>query len=59
MFGMDDISGKILRPAAILACVLLALGSIPARAERIKDLASVQGVRQNQLIGYGLAVGLD
>jgi len=30
-----------------------------ARAERIKDVASVQGVRNNQLIGYGLAVGLD
>ena len=28
-------------------------------AERIKDLASIQGVRQNQLIGYGLVVGLD
>lgn len=59
MFGLSDISGKILRPAAILACVLLTLGSFPAKAERIKDLASVQGVRQNQLIGYGLAVGLD
>ncbi len=30
-----------------------------ARAERIKDLASIQGVRPNQLIGYGLVVGLD
>ena len=30
-----------------------------AHAERIKDLASVQGVRANQLIGYGLVVGLD
>lgn len=28
-------------------------------AERLKDLASIQGVRQNQLIGYGLVVGLD
>ena len=28
-------------------------------AERIKDLASVAGVRENQLIGYGLVVGLD
>jgi flagellar P-ring protein precursor FlgI len=28
-------------------------------AERLKDLASVQGVRHNQLIGYGLVVGLD
>jgi flagellar P-ring protein precursor FlgI len=28
------------------------------QAQRIKDLASVQGVRSNQLIGYGLVVGL-
>ena len=28
-------------------------------AERIKDIASFEGVRENQLIGYGLAVGLD
>src|SRR5699024_12681520 len=30
-----------------------------AYADRIKDLASIQGVRENQLIGYGLVVGLD
>ncbi len=28
-------------------------------AERIKDLATIQGVRNNQLMGYGLVVGLD
>ncbi len=28
-------------------------------AERIKDITSIQGVRENQLIGYGLVVGLD
>ncbi len=28
-------------------------------AERIKDVASIAGVRQNQLVGYGLVVGLD
>ena len=33
--------------------------SLSARADRIRDLASVQGVRPNQLIGYGLMVGLD
>jgi flagellar P-ring protein precursor FlgI len=33
--------------------------SLPVAAERIKDLASIQGVRTNQLIGYGLVVGLD
>ncbi len=31
----------------------------PAQAERIKDLASIAGVRNNQLLGYGLVVGLD
>ena len=30
-----------------------------ARAERIKDLASIGGVRENQLLGYGIVVGLD
>jgi flagellar P-ring protein precursor FlgI len=44
--------------AALFALLLLA-GSSFAHAERIKDLASVQGVRGNQLIGYGLVVGLD
>jgi flagellar P-ring protein precursor FlgI len=33
--------------------------SSAAHAERIKDIASIQGVRVNQLIGYGLVVGLD
>ncbi|WP_287634506.1 flagellar basal body P-ring protein FlgI [Accumulibacter sp.] len=37
----------------------LALFGTSASAERIKDLASVQGVRNNQLVGYGLVVGLD
>jgi flagellar P-ring protein precursor FlgI len=38
---------------------LLMLVSLGAAAERIKDLATVLGVRDNQLIGYGLVVGLD
>ena len=33
--------------------------SVPVQAERIKDLASIQGIRTNQLVGYGLVVGLD
>lgn len=37
----------------------LMLMAAPAAAERIKDIASVAGVRSNQLIGYGLVVGLD
>ncbi|HLP98523.1 MAG TPA: flagellar basal body P-ring protein FlgI [Sideroxyarcus sp.] len=38
---------------------LLLLVSCGAAAERVKDLASVLGVRDNQLLGYGLVVGLD
>lgn len=44
---------------AAAGIVLLAAAAAPAHAERIKDLASIQGVRANQLIGYGLVVGLD
>lgn len=41
--------------------ILLALlvMAAPAMADRLKDLARVQGVRNNQLVGYGLVVGLD
>ena len=41
-------------------CLLFATSmALPAQAERLKDLASIQGVRDNPLIGYGLMVGLD
>nr|WP_076895203.1 flagellar basal body P-ring protein FlgI [Burkholderia pseudomallei] len=42
-----------------LAACMLALAPAAARAERLKDLAQIQGVRDNPLIGYGLVVGLD
>jgi flagellar P-ring protein FlgI len=38
---------------------LVILLSLPAQAERVKDLATLAGVRENQLVGYGLVVGLD
>jgi flagellar P-ring protein FlgI len=44
-------------PLAFLA--LMAFVALPSQAERLKDLASIQGVRDNPLIGYGLMVGLD
>lgn len=46
---------------ARLCFALLCCSSVlaPAHAERLKELASIQGVRDNQLIGYGLMVGLD
>ncbi|TDQ38479.1 flagellar basal body P-ring protein FlgI [Thiopseudomonas denitrificans] len=42
----------------LFAVLALGLGNT-AQAERLKDLASIQGVRTNQLIGYGLVVGLS
>ncbi len=44
--------------AGALALAILA-GAPPARADRIKDIATVAGVRSNQLVGYGLVVGLN
>jgi len=44
---------------ALATIVALVAGLPAAQAERVKDIASVAGVRTNQLIGYGLVVGLD
>lgn len=47
---------------AFLALGLLALGLLaaaPLHAERVRDLGAFQGVRSNQLTGYGIVVGLD
>lgn len=52
------LSGRGMVLLAVFAVSVLAFGG-SARAERIKDLASVQGVRTNQLYGYGLIIGLD
>jgi flagellar P-ring protein precursor FlgI len=45
----------------LLSALTLTLSLLPAtgHADRVKDLASVAGVRGNQLVGYGLVVGLD
>jgi len=53
---------RVLR-ASLLIAAFLASAAVwwpaPAHAARIKEVASVQGVRMNQLVGYGLVVGLD
>jgi flagellar P-ring protein precursor FlgI len=50
---------QLLRAAfALLGALALALPGA-AHAVRIKEVAAVQGVRNNQLVGYGLVVGLD
>jgi flagellar P-ring protein precursor FlgI len=49
----------MMKTLALLAGAACLVTAVPGHAERLKDLASIQGVRQNQLIGYGLVVGLD
>lgn len=43
----------------LVIAMMAVLAASPAHAERVKDLASISGVRPNQLVGYGLVVGLD
>ncbi|MGZ5157734.1 MAG: flagellar basal body P-ring protein FlgI [Caldimonas sp.] len=53
---------RLLRASLILAALLASAAlwwPAPAQAARIKEVATVQGVRSNQLVGYGLVVGLD
>ncbi|MGR9115538.1 MAG: flagellar basal body P-ring protein FlgI [Gammaproteobacteria bacterium] len=46
-------------PVKLMLSVLMMTVALPAvQAERIKDLAAIAGVRSNQLVGYGLVVGL-
>src|SRR5881398_634883 len=41
-----------------LGLILILTFAAPVHAARLKDLVALEGVRQNQLIGYGLVVGL-
>ncbi len=43
----------------VLCLFALLLMPLPAHADKVRDLVQVAGVRSNQLIGYGLVVGLD
>ncbi len=47
-------------PFKLICLLIILLAPLSTvHAERIKDIAMVQGMRDNQLIGYGLVVGLD
>ncbi len=52
-------TGNVILFIVILTLAALWVFSSQAQAERIKDIASVSGVRDNPLIGYGLVVGLN
>lgn len=60
-----QMNGKYFQWLLKVLLILLTLGLIffanlkPIYAVRVKDLASIKGIRPNQLIGYGLVVGLN
>jgi len=58
---MNMISRTPRRLLALLLAITLVLPAAPAQAAtaRIKDIVDIEGVRENQLVGYGLVVGLD
>src|SRR5436309_12674163 len=56
---MPGVRIKILQLAGAALAVLALCASAAQATSRIKDLANIEGVRQNQLIGYGLVVGLN
>ena len=43
----------------LFVTLLVLCCALPAHAQRVKDIASIKGVRSNALVGYGLVVGLD
>jgi len=49
---------KKLQNLCLIGITLLGIAT-SVNAERIKDIASIAGVRDNQLVGYGIVVGLD
>jgi flagellar P-ring protein precursor FlgI len=52
--------GKLGRfKGALALCLALACSTWAQASVRLKEVAAVQGVRNNQLVGYGLVVGLD
>ena len=56
LFAVINLSKRMILHLAT-CCLVIASVNV-AQASRIKDISSVQGVRDNQLIGYGLVVGL-
>jgi len=58
MYDTEKLIRKLIVATALLASAAVWWPS-PAQAMRLKEVATVQGVRTNQLVGYGLVVGLD
>jgi flagellar P-ring protein precursor FlgI len=56
--GIALLAGAMLRGGILLAGILLGAVSPAVAQVRVKDIADIEGIRENQLVGYGLVVGL-
>ncbi len=52
-------SGRFKKVFIAFVLLVLSVSALPAEGARIKDIAFVEGVRPNQLVGFGLVVGLN
>ena len=64
MYHGDELVKNRVRKRIVAICLFLAMGvwmgtEVDVWAARVKDIAGVKGVRPNQLMGYGLVVGLN
>ncbi len=62
MFGDDTMQNQLLKrllAGLMAAALLLQPMTVQASSARIKDIVNIEGVRDNQLVGYGLVVGLN
>jgi len=58
-FGLKQILRLTLLASAMIAVAILGTTQSYAAAARIKDIVDIEGIRDNQLVGYGLVVGLN
>ncbi len=59
MANLWKVGNSIKLLSCVTAVMFFCLLALPAQAERVRELANFAGVRDNQLVGYGLVVGLD
>ena len=64
MYHDDELVKNRVRKRIVAICLVLVLGiwigtEVDVWAARVKDIASIKGARPNQLMGYGLVVGLN
>ncbi|MBF0463483.1 MAG: flagellar basal body P-ring protein FlgI [Nitrospirae bacterium] len=61
MTGLDILAKRCAKQAiaALLMAAISLLTASTVCAERVKDITTVKGIRENQLVGYGLVVGLN